>query len=166
MCLLFRTGRRWSNRFTSKRVTHGRISLLGLTSLLGEDDQSTPVLLQPLHINLFTLLTPRFPPVINHDSQTLRLLSRDSSLFDLAQSETTTDSSLGVVSNGRASDGRTEELKRSNTESECFLFTGSPSSVFTSGLVEPGLDSALQERRSNAGRLVSCASTALHVDSK
>jgi hypothetical protein len=120
--------------------THGRVSLLGLTGLLGEDDQSAPILLQPSDIDLLALLTSCLPPVINDDTQTLGFLSGDTGLLDFGQGESSTEPDLGVVSDRRSSDGGSEELERSDTQGQGLGLSGGSSPVLSSGLVEPGLD--------------------------
>jgi hypothetical protein len=122
------------------RGAHGRVSLLGLAGLLGEDDQSALVLLQTSNIDLFTLLASRLAPVINDDSQTLGLLSGDTGLLDLGQGESSTETDLGVVSDRGGSDGGSEELEGSDTQGEGLGLSGYPSPVLSAGLVEPGLD--------------------------
>ncbi len=81
--------------------------------------------------------------MVDNDTETLSLLLPDTSLLDLAQGETTTESNFGVVSDGWASNGRSEELERSNTEGECLGLTGDSSTELASWLVEPGLDPLL-----------------------
>lgn len=81
--------------------------------------------------------------MVNGDTETLGLLLSDTSLLQLRESETSAQSDLGVVSDGGASDGRSERLQRSDTESESLSLSVLPSSVLSARLVEPGLDSAL-----------------------
>jgi hypothetical protein len=81
--------------------------------------------------------------VVNDDTETLGLLPGDTSLLQLGESETTTEPDLGVVSDGRGTNGRTEELKRPDSESEGLLLTSNTPGVLSAWLVEPGLDPLL-----------------------
>lgn len=124
-------------------MTYGRVALLGLASLLGEDDQPAPVLLEPLDVDLLALLRPSVPPVVDDDTQTLGLLPGDTGLLQLGEGETSTEPDLSVVSLGRSSDGRSEQLKGSNSEVQGLLLTSDTPGVLSAGLVEPGLDTLL-----------------------
>jgi len=126
--------------------TYGRVSLLDLAGLLGEDNQSALVLLQPSDIDLFALLGSSLPPVVDDDTQTLCLLSGNTGLLDLGQGESSTETDLGVVSDRRGSDGGSEELEGSDTEVQGLGLSGDPSPVLSAGLVEPGLDPFLWVR--------------------
>lgn len=81
--------------------------------------------------------------MVDDDADAESLLLADTSLLDLGNGETTTDADLGVVTDGRAADGRTEELKRAGSEVESLLLAVHPPPVLAAGLVEPRLDAAL-----------------------
>ena len=124
-------------------MTYRRVTLLGLASLLGEDDQPAPVLLEPLNVDLLALLGPSVPPVVDDDTQTLGLLPGDAGLLQLGEGETSTEPDLGVVSLGGGTNGRSEQLKGSNSEVQGLLLTSDTPGVLSAGLVEPGLDTLL-----------------------
>lgn len=127
----------------SLEVLGGRVTLLGLAGLLGEDDQPAPVLLESLDVDLFPLLRPAVPPVVDDDTETLGLLSGNTSLLQLRKGESTTEPDLGVVTDRRGTDGGAEQLKGSDSEVESLLLTGNTPGVLATGLVEPGLDTLL-----------------------
>jgi hypothetical protein len=128
-------------------TTYRSVTLLGLASLLGEDDQPAPVLLEPLDVDLLAFLGPSVPPVVNDDTQALGLLPRDTGLLQLGESETSTEPNLGVVSLGGGTDGRSEQLEGSDSEGQGLLLTSDTPGVLSAGLVEPGLDTLLLTRQ-------------------
>jgi hypothetical protein len=81
--------------------------------------------------------------VVDDDTQTLGLLPGDTGLLQLGEGETSTEPDLGVVSLGRGSNGRSEQLEGSNSEVQGLLLTSDTPGVLSAGLVEPGLDTLL-----------------------
>jgi len=132
---------------SSEYDAHRGVALLGLAGLLREDDQSAPVLLEPLDVDLLALLGPSVPPVVDDDTQTLGLLLGDTSLLQLGKSETSAEPDLGVVSLSGSSDSGSEKLERSDSESEGLLLTSDTPGVLSAGLVEPGLDTLLLRKK-------------------
>ena len=128
-------------------MTYGRVTLLGLAGLLGEDDQPAPVFLEPLDVDLLALLGPSVPPVVNDDTQTLGLLPGDTGLLQLGEGEPSAEPDLGVVSLSRGTDSRSEQLEGSDSEGQSLLLTSDTPGVLSAGLVEPGLDTLLQPTR-------------------
>jgi hypothetical protein len=86
------------------------VSRLGLASLAGEDHETGLVGLEPLLVQLESLLTVVLPSVVDGDSNRESLLAPDTSSLELVVGESTSGPKLCVVALGGASDGRAEEL--------------------------------------------------------
>lgn len=125
------------------RKTYGRVALLGLTSLAGEDDETGLVGVQPLNIELLALLAKVSSPVVNNDTNSASLLPSNSSLLELSEGEAATFPEFTVVADGLSTDSWAERLSRANSKGSGFGLAGSAAAKFASWLVEPGTDSAL-----------------------
>ena len=65
--------------------THGRVALLGLLRVAGEDDEACLVRLETLHVDRLALLAQVSPPVVDDDADTTRLLLSDAGLLQFAE---------------------------------------------------------------------------------
>lgn len=124
-------------------VVTSRITLLWLTSLLGEEDQTVLVCRQALNVDGLSLHAQVPPAVVDNDTQALGLFAPDSSFLQFGKCEATALTDFGVVSHGLCADSGAEELERSYTQCGGLGDTGISSAELTSGLVEPCLDTAL-----------------------
>lgn len=125
----------------SKRTTieaYGGVALLGLASLPGEDNKLGLVDLQPLNVDLLSLLARVPPSVVNNDSDTPGLLLSDTSLLKLSERESATFAEFSVVAHSLATDCRAKQRQWSDAEGSSLSFAGIASAELASWLVEPG----------------------------
>ena len=123
--------------------THSGVTLLGLLSVAGEDNQAGLVGLETLHVHRLALLAQVPPPVVDDDADTTRLLLADTSLLELSQGEATALTDLPVVADGLRANGGAEEGEGADTELGSLLLAGLAAAKLAAGLVEPGADTAL-----------------------
>jgi hypothetical protein len=132
-----------SNIVHTRNETYGRVALLGLASLAGEDDKAGLVLLQPLNIDLLALLAQVRPPVVDDNSNALGLLPADTGLLQLGEGESTALTNFAVVAHGLGADGGAEEGEGANAEGSGLGLAGLATAELAAWLVEPGADTAL-----------------------
>ena len=123
--------------------THGRVTLLGLLRVAGEDNQSCLVGLKTLNVQSLALLAQVSPPVVNNDTNTTSLLLANTSLLQLGEGEATALTELAVVAHGLAADSRAEDIKGANAKGSGLLFARNAAALLAPRLVKPGLDAAL-----------------------
>lgn len=123
--------------------TYLGISLLDLTSLLGEDDETGLVSLEALNVELETFLGSVAATVVNGDTERKSLLATDTGSLELLLGETTTSTELHVVALGGASNGGAEELSRAESSLDGLGLAMEAARVLLAGLVEPGLHTGL-----------------------
>lgn len=95
--------------------THRGVTLLGLASLTGEDNELGFVCVEALDVELLALLAQIPPPVVNGNADAASLLPADASLLQLSQSKSTTLTELPVVSHGLTTNSGAEGLEGANT---------------------------------------------------
>ena len=123
--------------------TYGRVALLGLLRVAGEDNETRLVRLQTLNVDGLALLRQVSPPVVDDNADTTRLLLADTSLLELSQGEATALTDLPVVADGLRADSGAEEGEGADTELGSLLLAGLAAAKLAAGLVEPGADTAL-----------------------
>ena len=130
---------RFSFQFTSllRLSTYRRVTLLGLLSVAGEDNEAGLVGLQTLNVKSLALLAQVSPSVVNNDTNSAGLLATDSSLLQLSKSETAAFPDLAVVTNGLSTDSGAEEVKRADTKASGLLLAGLATANLAAGLVKP-----------------------------
>lgn len=101
------------------------------------------VSLESLNVELLSLDGSSSSSVVDGDSKTLSLLLSDTGTLQLSEGESSTLSDLGVVSDGGASDRRSEGLERSDTKGGGLGLSCLSPAGLSSGLVKPGADSSL-----------------------
>ena len=121
----------------------GRVALLLLASLLGEDNQPLLVRLQSCNVDILALLAQVPAAMVNNDTQPLGLLAPDASLLELGECESTALTDLGVIPHGLGTDSGAEEGERTNAKCGSFGDTGISSAEFAAGLVKPCAYAAL-----------------------
>ena len=123
--------------------THGRVALLGLLRVTGEDDEACLVRLETLHVDRLALLAQVPPPVVDDDADTTRLLLANTSLLELSQREAPALTNFPVVAHSLRTHGGAEKGERANTELGGLRLAGLTTAELAAGLVEPGADTAL-----------------------
>ena len=123
--------------------THGRVALLGLAGLAGEDDEFGLVSLQSLNVQGLALLTQVPPPVVYDNANTTSLLLTNTSLFQFTEGESTPFLKFSIIANCWGANGGSEQSERANTEGGSFSLAGSSSADFCAWLIKPGADPAL-----------------------
>lgn len=126
-----------------RKQAHRRVTLLGLASLAGEDDQLGLVGQQPLHVNFFALLAQIPPPVVDDDADTPRLLAPDAGLLELGEREATALADLAVVADSLRTHSGAQGLDGTDAEGCGLGLAGGATTELASGLVEPGADASL-----------------------
>lgn len=101
------------------------------------------VSLESLNVELLGLDGSSSSSVVDGNSKTLSLLLSDTGTLQLSEGESSTLSDLGVVSDGGASDRRSEGLERSDTKGGGLGLSCLSPAGLASGLVKPGADSSL-----------------------
>lgn len=122
----------------SDQETHGRVALLGLLEVAGEDNEARLVCLETLNVERLALLAQVPPPVVNDDADTTSLLAADTSLLELGQGEPTTLTNLPVVSHGLAADCGAEEVERAHAQSSGLGLASLAAAELAPRLIEPG----------------------------
>ena len=124
-------------------ITHGGVTLLGLLSVAGEDNQSCLVGLKTLNVQSLALLAQVSPPVVNNDTNTTSLLLANTSLLQLGEGEATALTDFPVVSDSLGTDGGAEESKGTDTKLSSLGLAGCATTELAAGLVEPGANTEL-----------------------
>ena len=123
--------------------TYGRVALLGLLRVAGEDNETRLVRLQTLNVDGLALLRQVSPPVVDDNADTTGSLAADTGLLQLGQGEATALPDLAVVADSLGTDGGAEELEGADAESGGLSLAGLATAELASGLVEPGAHAQL-----------------------
>lgn len=130
-------------KHATSMATHRRVTLLGLLRVAGEDNETSLVGLETLHVHHLTLLAQVPPPMVDDDADTTRLLLANTSLLELSQSEAAALADFPVVAHGLPTDCGAEEREGANTEFGGLRLASLAATELAAGLVEPGADTAL-----------------------
>jgi hypothetical protein len=122
---------------------YGRVALLGLARLAGEDDQAGLVRLQALNVDRLALLAQVPATVVDDDAEPERLLAGDAGLLELPKREAAALADLAVVAHSRRAHGRPQLGERAHAEGRSLSDAGVTAAELAPGLVEPGADVAL-----------------------
>jgi hypothetical protein len=122
---------------------YGRVALLGLARLAGEDDQAGLVRLQTLNVDCLALLAQVPAAVVDDNAEPERLLAGDAGLLELPEREAAALADLAVVAYGRRAHSRPQLGERAHAEGRSLSDAGVTAAELAPGLVKPGADVAL-----------------------
>lgn len=122
------------------KISHLRVTSLGLGTVAGEDNQLSLVLLESLHVELQRLSGAVPPAVVNRNANSPRLLPVEARLLELIKGEATPLAQLVVVLDGRRVHNRAQQTRRRarGNRSRLCLAHLAPA-LLAGGLVEPRL---------------------------